>query len=82
MNFTVWPDSGQRNLWIKIEGNTSRNPLKIKLLSSKGEVVAFKEFGVGTELVLPIPDLPTGLYYCSIYEGNVFRAVRTVALGD
>ncbi len=82
MNFTVWPDSGQRNLWIKIEGNTSRNPLKIKLLSSKGEVVAFKEFGVGTELVLPIPDLPAGLYYCSISEGNMFRAVRTVALGD
>ncbi len=83
LDFKVWPDSGQRNLWLRLEGFLTNKTLEVKLLNAKGEEVASKEFSSGTEseLIFPIPPLPAGLYYCALYEENIFRKVQGVALG-
>ncbi|MFN0037510.1 MAG: arabinogalactan endo-beta-1,4-galactanase [Saprospiraceae bacterium] len=82
--FKVWPDSGQHNLRLQLEGFSASKPLHINLLNSKGQLVASQELkpAAGSELLLPIPALPVGLYYVAVYEGNVFKAVRGVALGE
>ena len=79
----VWPDSGQRNLRIQLEGFADNKTLQINLLNSQGGMVASQEFVwlPGTELELPIPVLPAGLYYCTINEGTAIKLVRSVVLG-
>lgn len=81
-SFKVWPDSGQRNLTIQLTYPVDK-ALKINLLNSKGALVASQEFGASviSELLFPIPSLPMGLYYCTIYEGNAQIAVEAVFLG-
>ncbi|MBC7773880.1 MAG: glycosyl hydrolase 53 family protein [Phycisphaerae bacterium] len=84
LSFKVWPDSGQRNLWLRLEGFSVDKPLEVKLSNAKGELLASRKFDsiAAPELLFQIPALPAGLYYCAVYEGNIFRAVRSVALGE
>jgi len=82
-SFKVWPDSGQRNLNILLEGIALEKDLLVKLFNRDGAVVASQKFQQtsGSELQFQIPVLPVGLYYCVLYEGNLFKAARGVALG-
>ena len=84
LTLTIWPDHDQRNLTLKLEGFPSNKSLKINLLTSQGALVATHAFepSNGTEFQFPIPVLPAGLYYCVVYEGSVFLAVRSVVLGE
>lgn len=79
----VWSDSGQRNLTIQLVGIALEKDLLVKLLNRDGAVVASQKFEqtLGSELQFQIPVLPVGLYYCVVYEGNIFKAARGVALG-
>ncbi|MFN0176207.1 MAG: arabinogalactan endo-beta-1,4-galactanase [Saprospiraceae bacterium] len=81
--FKVWPDSGQRVLTIQSDWFSSDNVMLVKLLNRDGTLVAAQVFEQtsGSELQFQIPVLPVGLYYCVLYEGNVFRAARGVVLG-
>ena len=79
----VWPDSGQRNLTIHLSDFPFEKAVKINLLNSIGELVASQGFDapVASELLLPIPTLPMGLYYCTIYAEGTQIAVQAVVLG-
>ncbi|MBK6996310.1 MAG: glycosyl hydrolase 53 family protein [Lewinellaceae bacterium] len=81
--FKVWPDSGQRSLTVQLDGIALAKDLLVKLLNRDGAVVASQKFEqtLGSELQFQIPVLPVGLYYCVLYEGNLFKAARGVALG-
>ncbi len=82
-SFKVWPDSGHRNLTLRLEGFLTGVSLKINLLDNKGSVVAMQtwEKFADSDVQFPIPPLPPGLYYCAIYANGQFKAARGVALG-
>lgn len=79
----VWPDSGQRNLSIQLEGLATNKPSRILLLNSNGGPVAWKVFDSmqNGQYQLPIPSLPSGVYYVSIQQEGDSKAVKKVFLG-
>lgn len=83
-SFKIWLDSDQRNLIIQWKEIVMGKALKVNLLNGIGELVAAQDLDASTssELLFPIPALPLGIYYCTVYEGNIFKAARTVVLGD
>ena len=83
MYLLVWPDSGQRTLWLRLEGLSVNKPLQIKLLNTLGTVVASQKIvnPGNSDIQFQIPALPVGIYYCTVYQGNVLLATGSVALG-
>ena len=83
MHLLAWPDSGQRTLLLRLEGRSFNKPLQIKLLNATGTIVVSQEIvnSEVSDIQLQIPALPVGIYYCTVYQGNVLLATGSVALG-
>lgn len=82
--FKIWPDSQQRNLTIHWQGISWKGALQVNLLNAKGEMVASQTWNAssGPEFHFPIPALPKGIYYCTIFEGNLIKGTRALLLGE
>ena len=82
MHLLAWPDSGQRTLWLRLEGLSVNKPLQIKLLNTLGTVVASQKIvnPGNSDIQFQIPDLPVGIYYCTVYQGNVLLGIGSVSL--
>jgi arabinogalactan endo-1,4-beta-galactosidase len=84
--FEVWPDSGgNRSLTLQLEGFGGGKAIQVSLVGRDGKVAAsqtFKASDAGTATFqFSLPDLPAGVYYVVVYEGNVFAAMRGVFIG-
>jgi arabinogalactan endo-1,4-beta-galactosidase len=82
VSFNVWPDSQMANLIIQLQGNSWAEALDFKLVNAEGELISSRimHASPGSELHIPIPVLPPGIYYCSIFDGKVLKATRGVML--
>ncbi|MDX1913607.1 MAG: glycosyl hydrolase 53 family protein, partial [Saprospiraceae bacterium] len=81
--FRVWPDSGRRVLTLQLEGFPDAASLQVKLLNSAGKLMAEQNLHViaNTALQVPIPEVPSGLYYIGLYDGTICLASRGIVLG-
>jgi arabinogalactan endo-1,4-beta-galactosidase len=83
--FEVWPDSGHRSLTLQLEGFAGGKSLLVNLVGSDGKVATSQTFKLpdsnAATLQLSLPDLSAGVYYVTVYEGNVFAAMRGVFVG-
>ncbi len=81
-SFTIRSDKSQRKLSLKLKGFSRHKSLEIKLLDKDGVLKSSQIFNdlTKSKLSFPIPVLPAGLYYCAVYEGEVFKAMRGVGL--
>jgi arabinogalactan endo-1,4-beta-galactosidase len=82
VSFSVWPDSQMANLIIQLQGNSWAEALDFKLVNSKGELITSRRMHTtpGSELHIPIPVLPPGIYYCSVFDEKVLKATRGVLI--
>lgn len=83
VSLMVWPDSGQRNLTLQLEGLATNKPARILLLNSNGGPVAWQSFDSmqNGQYQFPIPILPAGLYYVALQHQGDNVATQKVILG-
>jgi len=83
--FEVWPDSGHRSLTLQMEGFSGSKSLLVNLVGSDGKIATSQTFKLPDSntatLQFSLPDLPAGVYYVTVYERNVFAAMRGVFIG-
>ncbi len=80
LDLQITLDSSQRQLQVQMKGLSREHNFLLQLMDSSGRILTTELFSMGEEATgvaqIPIPALPTGIYYAVLIEGGVVLGNR------
>lgn len=79
----VWTDANQQNLFVQLDETAFGTSFQVQLMDTQGAIIVLQQIANFNEptLILPLPELPAGTYYCSILKNKTLMVSKSLVLG-